>query len=194
MTEEGFFEGKGVRSARAESAIKALGKIKDKSWKAMDGAFTAMAEFSKAGGMAGFMGGTMSAIKTRIETSITGMFAPVINEITQLGSDVAVEFIPILENIAAGIGTLIGTLKGIELGPGTDQSLWDGIMAALTGIIGLTGWIFTEWLPALLGWGSKTEEFLAGGGADAIIGIIGGGTGPGYNRPSGGGDFEFHDF
>lgn len=135
---EDFFEGKGVVSKRRDSmekAIKALAKIPEKSWKAMEGSFTAMADFAAEGGMVAFMGGTLGAIKSRIETSVTGMFAPLINEITQLASDVLVEFMPMIDGIVAGISTLIQASKDFNITVGeTDISLWDAIITGLSGL------------------------------------------------------------
>lgn len=136
MAEEGFFKGKGVRTSRAQGAIDALSKIKDKTWKEMANTFNAMADFAKAGGMTQFLGGTVDQIKNNIQTSVTGMFAPVINEISQLASDVLKEFQPMIEGMVGLLSDLIESTKNINFTVGkTNVSLWDAIMTGLGGLL-----------------------------------------------------------
>lgn len=135
----GFVGGKTPLSATgglSGKAARALAKIKTETWKEMGVAFNAMAEFSKAGGMPAFMGGTIETIKSKIETSVTGLFAPVINEITQLAADVLVEFQPLIDDILGFISSLIEASKGLNFTVGkTSFSLWDAIMTGLGGLL-----------------------------------------------------------
>lgn len=118
-------------------ALEELGKIKPSQWKEMGIAFTAMADLAKAGGITQFMGGTVNAIKSRIENSVTGMFAPIINEFTQFISDMLVESegMQALFDILLGIIKAWTTQSGIvldEFGNKVDASqfTWQGLLEA----------------------------------------------------------------
>lgn len=112
-----FFKGPAVRSARAEKAIVALGKIKDKSWKSMEKAFISINEVVKSGGFSGLMGGTAEGVKEQLKTSVRGLFSPIENEINQfianLLSDTGLG--GAINKIANSFGNLVNTLAD----PGT---------------------------------------------------------------------------
>lgn len=78
--EKGFIETGG----RAAYALKELGKIKGKTWKAMGEAFEAIGGVVRAGGFGQIFGGPIDALRQQVEDQITGAFAPILNEISWL--------------------------------------------------------------------------------------------------------------
>lgn len=121
-------------------AIEELRKIKTSQWKEMGTAFTAMADFAKAGGITAFMGGTIDAIKSRIENSVTGLFAPIINELTQFVSDLLLKNEGLKAVLEGFLFILSGYIESFErkgmildnLGKEVDPSqfTWQGLIEA----------------------------------------------------------------
>lgn len=93
-----------MRGTASGKAIRAIGKIKDKTWENIAKAFTAMGDVVKAGGFTALMGGPIDVVKEQIKTSITGAFAPILNEVTQFISDFTVQ-----------IGNAITAVKEFEI-------------------------------------------------------------------------------
>lgn len=112
--------------------MKEVNKSKPELWKEMRKNTESLIEFGNLGGMSFVMGGTINAIKTRIETSVTGAFAPVINEINQLVSDVIDEagLVDALKRAGEQLGDFIQGLKDMSVTniAGEEKSIWDLIM------------------------------------------------------------------
>ncbi len=115
-----FFKGKGVRSTRSEKAIVALGKIKDKTWVAMERSFKSINEVVKSGGFSELMGGTTEAIKQQVKTSVTGLFSPITNEINQFTATLLSEggLTDAFSKISNSLGNLLGTVLAPDTGIG----------------------------------------------------------------------------
>lgn len=169
--------GKAAAAAGKSKAFEHLGKIKEKEWKAMGGAFKEMKDFAKAGGVAQFIGGTISTIKSRIQNQVIGMFSPVINEVTQFTADLLKE----AEPLGTALGDFIGLLKDINIQIGNvNVSLLDLILGFPLLLKGLSGLIALFTGPSQL----SPEEV-----ANLWSGHVwGGGLVGGHHDPGGGGD------
>lgn len=154
-----------------------VNKTKKETWEAMTESVISMERFSSAGGINQIFGGSITRFKNNIALGLEGALTGVTNAFVGAANDILEKLTPVFDALGVAFNTVITGLEGIDIGG--DQSFWDGLMAALSGVAGLTFWIFTDWLPALFGWGSKTEEFLTGGGLAAITGVLGGGGGGG---------------
>jgi hypothetical protein len=123
MGEEGFFEGKGVVSARRkglEDALKALAKVPAKAWKDFATGMTVIKEFGEQGGFTSLLGGSVESVKEQVKTSVTGLFSPITNEINQFTADLLSEsgLQGAFSKIGNSLGNLITTVAGPETGLG----------------------------------------------------------------------------
>jgi hypothetical protein len=183
----------------AAKALTAIKKIPTKSWKAMGNAFRELNTLMSEGGLniERLFGGPVDVIKGQIETAVTGLLAPFINEITSLLGKLMDEggLMDALQQIGEQVGTTVGYIidgvnaliaiaDDIDIGGG--KSLWDGIIAALSGIPALTLWII-EWF-------KQMGESISSNNPGAAIGDIplnvggpqdpyGRGFGPGHYLP-----------
>jgi len=117
IAEKGFFGGKGTRSARAEKAIVALGKIKDKTWVAMEKSFKSINEVVKSGGFQALISGTVGSIKEQTKTSVEGLLSPLTNEINQFTATLLSE--TGLQGAFVKVSNSLGNLLGTVLAPDT---------------------------------------------------------------------------
>jgi hypothetical protein len=136
----GFVDTKDVKISK--EALIEMGKIKPKQWKSMGEAFAQMRDFMDTGGLSveRMFGGPINVIKQQIETTILGMFSPLINEITSLIGKLVDEggLMDALAKVAANVGNIIDAVGDIDAKIGDtnfnllDTAL-DGLSAFMTG-------------------------------------------------------------
>ncbi len=193
--------------AQKAKAFQNLQKITSKQWNNMGKAFGEMNKFAKTGGVARFIGGTISTIKTKIENQVIGMFSPVINEITQFTADLVEE----AEPLADAIADIIGFLKSISIDIGDiNISLLDVALGfpLITNILTIAFEGFqleweriVDWWASL--WGgqpfpnappSTLEDLVFTPTIDSPQSVAPGGSGPGYTPYGPPPDISFNDF
>jgi len=123
-----------------------VNKTKKEDWEAMTASMDSLGRFAKAGGINQIFGGSIARFRNNLTLGMEGALAPITNEFVGMANDILEKLEPVFQMIGDGLNGLISGLENIDIGGG--QSLWDGLMASLSGIFGLTMWAF-DWLQAI---------------------------------------------